>query len=43
MPSVRVSVLTYETTSEGETYMKWLPLHVTEIPIMTAVAIVEHV
>ncbi len=43
MPCFRVSVLHHEKTVEGETYMKWLPLQVTEIPMMTAVAIIEHV
>jgi len=42
MPSVRLSVLKQELTREGENYMKWVPLQVTEIPVVTAVAVVEH-
>ncbi|CAD7965457.1 unnamed protein product [Amoebophrya sp. A120] len=43
VPQVRLSVLKMEQTLEGETYMKWLPLLVTEIPLVTAVCVAEHV
>ncbi|CAD7956817.1 unnamed protein product [Amoebophrya sp. A25] len=43
MPGVRLAVLKMQHTKEGEHYMKWLPIEVTEIPVVTAVCVVEHV
>jgi len=43
MPDIRLSMLKKEATVEGEEYMKWVTLKTTEIPMMTATAVVEHV
>eukprot|EP00392_Amoebophrya_sp_AT5.2_P004984 g4993.t1 len=43
MPAFRLSLLRSERTKEGEHYMKWLPLIVTEIPVVTAVCVAEHI